>query len=86
MDTDASASHPAVSNRAARSAAQWATPLSILAGTVSVLWSARQLRAQPPSSPASAEPPAVGRAVPRENFSKMAARSAAGLSGPTERA
>jgi uncharacterized protein YjbI with pentapeptide repeats len=59
MDTDARESRPAAANRAPRSAAVWATPLSILAGAVSVFWSARQLRAQAPSSPASAGPPAA---------------------------
>ena len=39
MDTDARESHPTARNRAARSAALWATPLSILAGAISVSWS-----------------------------------------------
>lgn len=55
MDTDARESRPAARNRAARSAALWATPLSILAGAVSVSWSAHQLRARAPSSPTSAD-------------------------------
>jgi uncharacterized protein YjbI with pentapeptide repeats len=70
VDTDGSASRPVARGRAARLAAGWATPLSILAGAVSVLWSARHVAVRPcaqtappksPEPPKPLEPPATGR-------------------------
>src|ERR1700757_3148440 len=52
MDTDAGASRRVTRVRATRLAATWATPLSILAGAATVLWSARHPAARPGSPPA----------------------------------